>query len=129
MTRRVTHPPGLPPDRDGDGDGKGDGEGGGGDGAGDRDGAGAGRAGFGLAGALAGADGVAAAERLRGTAHPAPGAVGPGGWLAAAPSVSRTCWPYLASLASPMPLTVPSSARVAGDCAAIWRSVASWKIT
>jgi hypothetical protein len=72
---------------------------------------------------------AAVAERLRGTAHPAPGAVDPGGWLAAAPSVSSTCWPYLASLASPMPLTVPSSARVAGDCAAIWRSVASWKIT
>ncbi len=68
MTRTVTHPPGLPPD--GDGDGEGDGEGGSGDGAGvgDRDGEGDGRpgrvgmrAGFGLAGTLAGADGVAAA--------------------------------------------------------------------
>ncbi len=66
MTRTVTHPPGSPPD----GDGEGDGEGGSGDGAGvgDRDGTGDGRtgrvgvrAGFGLAGTLAGADGVAAA--------------------------------------------------------------------
>ena len=29
--------------------------------------------------------------------------------------MSRICWPYLASLFSPTPLTVPSSARVAGD--------------
>ncbi len=44
-------------------------------------------------------------------------------------SVSSTCWPYLASLLSPTPLTVPSSARVAGQRAATSRSVASWKIT
>jgi hypothetical protein len=72
MTRTVTHPPGLPPDGDGDGEGEGEGDGEGGSddgaGAGDRDGAGDGRpgrvgvrAGFGLAGTPAGADGVAAA--------------------------------------------------------------------
>ena len=37
--------------------------------------------------------------------------------------------PYLASLVSPTPLIVPSSASVAGGAAAICRSVASWKIT
>src|SRR5690348_11717054 len=46
-----------------------------------------------------------------------------------ASSVSNTCWPYLASLLSPTPLTAPSSARVAGHRAANSRSVASWKIT
>jgi hypothetical protein len=59
-------------------------------------------------------------------AHPPDGA---SGWLTAAPTVSRICCPYLASLLSPTPLTVPSSARLAGSSAAIWRSVASWKIT
>ena len=48
---------------------------------------------------------------------------------AAAPSVSRICCPYLASLFSPTPLMPLSSARVDGDSAAICRSVASWKIT
>lgn len=65
--------------------------------------------------------------------HPAGGSAsvpgGAAGSLAAPPSVSRICCPYLASLVSPTPLTLPSSARVAGDSAAIWRSVASWKIT
>jgi hypothetical protein len=43
--------------------------------------------------------------------------------------VVRTSAPYFASLFSPTPLIVPSSARLAGDRVAISRSVASWKIT
>lgn len=43
--------------------------------------------------------------------------------------VSRICWPYFASLFSPTPLILPSSARVVGQSVAIWRRVASWKIT
>lgn len=42
---------------------------------------------------------------------------------------SRICCPYLASLFSPTPFTVLSSARVDGASVAIWRRVASWKIT
>src|SRR5262245_534008 len=44
-------------------------------------------------------------------------------------SVSRICWPYLASLVSPTPLTVLSSASEDGSLVAISRKVASWKIT
>ena len=62
-------------------------------------------------------------RRLPDGAYPAPAsAAGPhsGGSGAAgsgrrASSVSSICWPYLASLFSPTPLTVPSSARVAGQ--------------
>src|SRR5262245_19122276 len=58
-----------------------------------------------------------------------PGGTGDAGSGRTASSVSSTCWPYLASLLSPTPLTMPSSARVAGHRAATSRSVASWKIT
>lgn len=44
-------------------------------------------------------------------------------------SMSRTCWPYLASLCSPMPLIRLTASRVDGHSAAIWRRVESWKIT
>src|SRR4029077_3072470 len=57
------------------------------------------------------------------------GGTGAAGSGRRASSVSSTCWPYFASLLSPTPLTVPSSARVAGHRAANSRSVASWKIT
>ena len=44
-------------------------------------------------------------------------------------SVVSICSPYLASLFSPTPFTLPSSPSVVGCSVAIWRSVASWKIT
>jgi hypothetical protein len=43
--------------------------------------------------------------------------------------VSRICWPYFASLFSPTPFILPSSARLVGVSVAICRRVASWKIT
>ena len=44
-------------------------------------------------------------------------------------TAASTPWPYFASLFSPTPLIVASSARLAGACVATSRSVASWKIT
>ncbi len=44
-------------------------------------------------------------------------------------SASRSCCPYLASLVSPTPLTLPSSASEDGDVIATSLRVASWKIT
>jgi hypothetical protein len=53
----------------------------------------------------------------------------PGGYGPSAARMSKICWPYLASLVSPTPLTRASPASVAGGAAAICRRVASWKIT
>src|SRR5260370_33646956 len=44
-------------------------------------------------------------------------------------SASRSCWPYLASLVSPMPLTLLTSARDDGDVVATSRRGSSWSIT
>ncbi len=53
----------------------------------------------------------------------------PGCYAPSAARMSKICWPYLASLVSPTPLTRASPASVAGGEAAICRRVASWKIT